>query len=176
MAQSYITDGDLPYGYCGNTYAAVGMPIFYSGAEFALHKTMGRELIENLIQQRVVLYRVDHELTESNFYGESKNKNWKVLVALTARIQIVDNDAVFVGGIRKLKQGDMVMHVYTDHLADQGVDDIKVGDFLKFEHKFYEVFDNGPNDDENQRRLGVDRGFYRTILAHVVESDIFSGK
>jgi hypothetical protein len=176
MAQSYITDGNLPYGYCGNTYAAVGMPIFYSGAEYALHKTMGRELVESLIKQQVVLYRVDQVLTDSNFYGESKVKNWKELVTLIARVQIADTDAMLEGGIRKLKKGDMIMHVYNDHLADQNVDDIYVGDFLKFEHKFYEVFDNGPNDDENQRRLGVDRQFYRTVLAHTVESDVFSGK
>jgi hypothetical protein len=175
MTQRYIADATQLL-YCGNTYSAVGMPVFYSGAEFQLHKTMGRELIESLIKQKVVLYRIDHENMESNFYGESKNKNWKQLVTLVARVQIVDQDAVFEGGIRKLKKGDMVMHVYTDHLADQGVDDIKIGDFLKFEHKYYVVFDNGPNDDENQRRLGVDRSFYRTFLSHVVESDVFSGK
>lgn len=175
MPQSYIT-GHTQYAYCGNTYSNVGMPIFYSGAEFQLHKTMGRELVESLIKQQVVLYRIDSETTEANFYGESKYKNFKTPVTLTARIQIADADAVFEGGIRKLKKGDMTMHVYTDHLADQGVDNIKVGDFLKFQNKFYTVYDNGPNDDENQRRLGVDREFYRTILAHVVESTVFSGK
>ena len=77
MAQGYITGAPSTYSYCGNTYTASGMPIFYSGAEFQLHKRMGRELIENLIQQRVDLYRVDHVTTESNFYGESKAKNWK---------------------------------------------------------------------------------------------------
>lgn len=152
------------------------MPIFYSGAEFQVQKLMGRELVESLIKQRVVLYRVDSVLTESNFYGESKQKNYKEPVTLLARVQIADEDATLVGGLRRVTKGSLVTHVYTDHLADQNVDEIRVGDFLKFEGKFYEIYDNGPNDDENQRRLGVDRGFYRTLLARHVETDVFSGR
>ena len=174
MSQDFLAAA-TGYTYCGNTYSAVGMPIFYSGAEFQLHKNMGRELIESLIKQQVVLYRVDHDMTESNFYGESKIKNFKTSTTLTARIQIADQDALLEGGIRKLKRGDMTMHVYSDHLASQGVT-IKVGDFIKFENKFYEVNDNGPNDDANQMRLGVDNDYYRTILANYVESTVFSGK
>jgi len=176
MPQNFIVDNPSGYSYCGDTYQAVGMPIFYAGAEFAVHKKMGRELIENLIQQAVLLYRIDQVNTEDNFYGEAKTKNYLDPVRLECRVQITDQDVVLEGGIRNLKRGDMVMHVYNDHLSDQGVEDIRVGDFLKFEGKFYEVFDNGPNDDANNRRLGVDREFYRTILAHVVQSDVFSGR
>lgn len=175
MPQDFLVNG-FAYPYCGNTYQGVGMPIFYSGGEFQLHRTMGRELVENLINQRVDLYRIDSVTTEANFYGEAKIKNWLPVVTLSCRVQIADQDALLEGGIRKLKRGDMTMHVYNDHLAEMSVDEIRVGDYFKFEGKFYEIFDNGPNDDANQRRLGVTRGFYRTILAHVVESDVFSGK
>lgn len=175
MPQRYIVDATNP-AYCGNTYASVGMPIFYSGAEFQVQKLMGRELIESLIKQQVVLWRVDQVLTESNFYGESKNKNFLEPVTLVARVQIADEDATLVGGLRRVTKGSLITHVYTDHLSDQGVEDVKVGDFIQFEGKYYEIYDNGPNDDENQRRLGVDRGFYRTLLAHHAEADVFSGR
>ena len=35
--QNYLVDASAR-SYCGNTYAAVGMPIFYSGAEFQLQR------------------------------------------------------------------------------------------------------------------------------------------
>lgn len=175
MSQDWLSNSS-PLTYSANTYDNVGMPIFYSGSEFELRVRMGRELVENLIKQDVLLYRIDAPATESNFYGESKKKQFLDPVAMQARVAIVDQDVLLEGGIRKLKRGDMELHVYNEHLVEIGVDNIKVGDFIKFEHKFYEVFDNGPNDDANIRRLGVDREYYRTIRAHFVESGVFSGR
>lgn len=163
--------------YTANTTDDKGVPLYYSAdKEFVLHKMMGRELVENLIKQQVELYRIDNEFTEANFYGEAKRKNFLDVVTLNAVVRIVDEDATMIGGIRKLKLGDMEMHVYNDHLAEKGIEEIRVGDFLKYGDKFYEVFDNGPNDDENTRRLGVDYEYFKTYLAHVVEYDVFSGK
>lgn len=152
------------------------MPIFHGPAEVKLHVSMGRELVESLIKQRIVLYRVDATNTESNFYGESKVKNYKTPVTLAARVQIADEDASLLGGIRQIKRGSLITHVYQDHLVEQGADDVKVGDFILFEGKYYEIYDHGPNDDENQRRLGVDAEYYRTLIANYVESTVFSGK
>lgn len=163
------------HAYTSNAFAAVGMPIFYSGAEFQLQKMLGRELVEGLIKQQVTLYRVDLNATESNFYGESKQKNFKPPVVVVGRVQITDRDAVLEGGIRKLTKGDMVLHVYDDFLLEAGIE-ISVGDFVKYRDKFYAIYDNGPDDDANPRRLGVDNDYYRTYLGRKVGREVFGAR
>lgn len=176
MPQDFIVPNGPDYLYSADTFVQSGMPIFHGPAEVKLHVAMGRELIESLIKQTIVLYKVDATNTESNFYGEAKIKNFKPPVTLAARVQIADEDASFIGGVRQVKRGSLITHVYNEHLVERGASDVKVGDFILFEGKYYEIYDHGPNDDENQRRLGVDAEFYRTLVASYIESPVFSGK
>lgn len=170
MTQRYIVDsGGL--SYTGDTYTSPNLPIFYSGAEFELQKTMGREVVENLIKQQIVLYQIDTVNTESNFYGESKKKNWKVPVTLTARVQYGDKDVILEGGIRKQRRREITVYIYSDHMVELGLVDINIGDYFKYRNRFYEVYGNIGQGN----RMGVERPFYRVFRAHYVEPTTFSG-
>lgn len=151
---------------------ADGLPIWFKDAELTLFKNLGRELVETLINQHFILYSVGYGETDSNFYGESKNKVYTSQTQVTGRIQIADSDILSEGGVRRMAKGDMTAWVYDDHLSELNLG-IKIGDFIGFEGKFYEVYDAGYNQDALNRKLGVDREYYHEIKAKVITDDIF---
>ena len=79
-----------------------GMSIWFKEAENTLFNNLGRELVENLITQHFTLYRIDTLETESNFYGESRNKRYLTPVDVKSRIQIQDTDVYSEGGVRRM--------------------------------------------------------------------------
>ena len=152
---------------------ANGLPIFFGDKEEALFKALGRELVEDLVNQHFTLFRVDVTKTESNFYGESKTKVYKDPVEVKGRIQISDTNLISEGGIRRMSKGDMKAGVYREHLEELDVH-INIGDFIKFQGKFYEVYDAGYNLDSMDRKFAADRDFMWEILARVVHEDVFN--
>ncbi len=149
-----------------------GLPIFFGDKEETLFKAMGRELIEGLVNQHFTLFQVDVAKTESNFYGESKVKSYEPAVEVKARIQISDVDVVSEGGIRRMSKGDMMAGVYREYLEELGVE-IDIGDFIKFQGKYYEVYDAGYNLDAMNFKFAADRDFMWKILAKVVHENVF---
>lgn len=151
------------------------LQLFFGDKEFSLYKQIGRELIEGIIRQHLILYSIDVEKTESNFYGESKSKQYKPPVVLTCRIFIADSDIESIGGIVKIAEGDLIAHIYRDSISEAGVN-INIGDFLLYDDKFYEVYSEGENLDFVGRKMGSDRDFYVTVLAKTVDNPMFEGK
>ena len=151
---------------------ADGLPIWFRDEEEALMKLMGRELIETLINQHFILYSVDVQNTDSNFYGEAKYKVYQSYTKLEGRIQIADTDIYSEGGVRRVAKGDMSAWVYDDLLTENNLTP-KVGDFIGFEGKFYEIYDAGTNKDSLDRKLGGDREYFTELLAKVVDEGVF---
>lgn len=149
-----------------------GLSIFFKDAEESLFNRMGRELVEGLIVQHFTLYRIDPVETESNFYGESKNKRYKTPVDVKARIQIQDTDVYSEGGVRRMAKGDMSAWVYLQHMEELDIE-INVGDFIGYAGKFYEIYDPGYDKDSLDRKFAADREYYREILAKSVSENIF---
>ncbi len=150
-----------------------GLPIFFGDKEEALFKAMGRELIENLVNQHFTLFRIDVPKTESNFYGESRKKVYLTPLEIKARIRISDTDVVSEGGIRRLSKGDIEAGIYREHLEELDAH-INVGDFIKFQGKVYEIYDAGYNLDSMQLKFAGDRDFMWKIRAKVVHEDVFN--
>ena len=151
---------------------ADGLPLFFGNEEEALFNSMGRELIETLVNQHFDLFRVDITKTDDNFYGESKHKVYKPMLVVKSRIQIQDVDVISEGGIRRMSKGDMIAGVYREHLTELSAE-INVGDFLGYQGKFYEVHDAGYNLDALDKKWAADREFMWYILAKAVTYDIF---
>ena len=149
-----------------------GVSLWFRDEEETLFKNLGRELVEGLITQHFTLYRIDLAETESDFYNEAKTKIFKTPTEVIGRIQITDVDVISEGGIRRMSKGDMSAFVYRDHLTELDVE-IHVGDFIKYEGKYYEIYDPGYNKDSVNRKFVGDRDYYQEILAKVVSEDIF---
>ncbi len=147
------------------------LPIFFGEKEEKFFNSAGRELVETFINQNFVLYSISVKMTESNIYGESKNKFYEKMTELKARIQISD-DVYEQGGIRRTAKGDMTCWIYNLHLEESDVVPM-VGDFIGYEGKFYEIFDAGINKDSNERKYAGDRDYFTEIKAKVSSPDIF---
>ena len=151
---------------------ADGLPIFFTDKEEALMIRYGRELVERFINQHVILYSISVKNTESNFYGEAKHKFYDKKVELKCRVEIADDDIYSEGGVRRTSKSDMNCWVYNEHLVEKEVT-LKVGDFIGYAGKFYEIYDAGIEKDSLDRKLGGDREYYTKVLAKVVTPDIF---
>ena len=150
----------------------MSLPIFFKDEEENLFIKLGRELSENLIRQTCTVYSIDVSKTESNIYGESKNKAYDIYENVIGRIQIADADVEFEGGVRRLAKGDMNLWIYNEHLEEISLT-IKVGDFIGHNGKFYEVYDAGFRKDSVDRKLAGEREYYTEVLAKVVDEAVF---
>lgn len=151
---------------------ANGLPLFFGDEEETLFNSMGRELVETLVNQHFDLFSVNINETEDNFYGEAKQKVYDPMVEVKSRIQIQDVDVISEGGVRRISKGDMIAGIYRQHLTELDVT-VDVGDFLGYQGKYYEVYDAGYNLDGLDKKWAADRDFMWMILARVVTRDIF---
>jgi hypothetical protein len=62
------------------------MPKFILGRDVELFKSIARELVSDVIQTPIVLFKINLNETKVNIYGESMNKTWHPGVELYALI------------------------------------------------------------------------------------------
>jgi hypothetical protein len=60
------------------------MPKFLQARDIDLFKSIARELVDDVVQNTIVLYKINMNETKVNIYGESLNKTWNPGVQLYA--------------------------------------------------------------------------------------------
>jgi hypothetical protein len=73
------------------------MPKFISARDVNFFKGIARELVDEVIQNTIVLYKVNLNDTRTNLYGESLNKTWHPGVEVYALIDKGDQDTTYEG-------------------------------------------------------------------------------
>lgn len=63
------------------------MPKFISDRDVTFFKGLARELVDEVVQNTIVLFKVNLNETKINLYGESLNKTWHAGVELYALLQ-----------------------------------------------------------------------------------------
>lgn len=71
------------------------MPKFISPRDVNFFKGIARELVDDVVQNLIVLYKVNLNDTRVNLYGESLSKSWHVGVELYSLINKSDNVASY---------------------------------------------------------------------------------
>ncbi len=62
------------------------MPKFLLGRDIELFKSVARELVSDVIQNSIVLFKVNMNETKINIYGEAMNKTWYPGIELYALV------------------------------------------------------------------------------------------
>jgi hypothetical protein len=62
------------------------MPKFLVGRDIDLFKSIARELVDDVIQNTIVLFKINLSDTKVNIYGESLNKTWHQGISMYALI------------------------------------------------------------------------------------------
>lgn len=73
------------------------MPKFISARDVTFFKGIARELVDEVIQNTIVLFKVNLNDTKTNLYGESMDKTWHPGVELYALINKGDQNASYEG-------------------------------------------------------------------------------
>jgi len=113
------------------------MPKFLQARDIDLFKSIARELVDTVIQNTIVLFKVNMNETKVNIYGESLNKTWYPGVELYALYSKSPEDLVYEGFGPEMQQNitfklDRVMceekNVYPE-----------IGDIIFFDTSYYEI-------------------------------------
>ncbi len=101
--------------------------------------TINSELIEIVMMQPITYYSVVGELTESDdIYGESQNKTYRQPVLLYGRI-LYNEPVVVTGNFSTETQYSLGVYLQHKRIEDDLKVRPKIGDYLQFGEKFYEV-------------------------------------
>lgn len=73
------------------------MPKFLQARDIDLFKSIARELVDDVIQNTIVLFKINMNETKVNIYGESLNKTWYPGVQVYALIDKEPESARYEG-------------------------------------------------------------------------------
>lgn len=155
-----------------------GIKLFFGEKERQLFDSMGREIVNDILLESFILYRIDYRTTKTHrVYGEAKQKNYLTPVEIFGRVTVeTDSPSYFApGGLIREGLGKFTAHVYLSHLTELNVE-IRMGDFLYHKGNYYEIIDNGASDINNKFAWGSDKFFYITIKGVEVNSDVFQAR
>lgn len=166
-----------------------GISLFFGNKEAAFFTNAGREITEGVLQESFLLYRIDLEKTQSNFYGQTKKKVWLPEIQIFGRINVEAQKSTYTtkGAIEKKGMGKFTAHVYLNQLDELGlitkqegtnviVSAIKMGHFIGYKGQFYKITNDGYSQISNEFSWAGDRRFYVTIEGVEVDEDIFQGR
>ena len=161
--------------------------LFYSDESFLFEQQVGKEYIEQDMNQTVVLYEVDLQNTNVDaVYGETKNQQitFKTPVEIHCVYKIEAPELKSYDKTKNLgtymKTGKLTIGVYQETLDELGAD-IKVGDYIGVQvtqtHMEYFVVNNdGRNNYDNAHTLWGTKPLYRTVECSSVDNNEFNGK
>jgi len=183
--------GKFPDGMNDDEKQPDGIGLFFGDKERAFFSSTGREMTEQILQESMMLYRIDLQKTQGHgLYGEAKSfqKMWKPEVKILGRINVeaIEPEFAAEGGIVKKGFGQLTAHVYLEHLEEMGlaidrgnqtaIFDLNDGDFIGFKDQFYKIINNGHSQISNEHSWGGDRRFFITIKAVEVDEDVFKAR
>lgn len=113
------------------------MPKFLVGRDIDFFKSIARELVDNVIENTVVLYKINLNETKINIYGEALNKTWHKGVELFALIDKEAETTQYEGfGADKLQ--DITFKFDRGLLEERNIHP-EIGDVIYFDNQYYEI-------------------------------------
>jgi hypothetical protein len=113
------------------------MPKFISARDVTFFKGIARELVDEVIQNTIVLFKININDTKTNLYGESLDKTWHPGVELYALINKGDQDQTYEGfGSSTYQSIEFKLDRFM--LEEKNVYP-EVGDIILFNGSYYEL-------------------------------------
>lgn len=159
--------------------------LFYSEEDFAFEREVGKNYIEQDMNQTVVLYQVDLDKTNPDaLYGETQANQvvYKAPVEIHCVYEISEPELKSYDKTKNLgtymKTGKLTIGVYQETLDELGVD-IKKGDYIGVQvsqthMEYFTVFNDGRNNYDNAHTLFGIEPLFRTIEGYQIDKSEFS--
>ena len=123
------------------------MPKFISLRDVTFFKGIARELVDDVVQDAVVLFKVNLNETKVNIYGESVNKTWFPGVQLYALINKEPETAEYDGFGANTNQN--VEFRFDRWMCEEKNTYPEIGDVIYFNNAYYEIMTLYKKDVDN---------------------------
>lgn len=113
------------------------MPKFISSRDVNFFKHIARELVDDVVQNVIVLYKINLNQTRINLYGEALTKTWHKGVELYALIDKEPTTAAYEGFGSNVNQ---TITFKLDRFACEEKNTYpEIGDVIYFDTHYYEI-------------------------------------
>jgi len=113
------------------------MPKFLVGNDLTFFKSIARELVDDVIQVAVVLYKINIYETKVNIYGESVNKTWHQGVEMYA-LADKETENFQYEGFGPDDTQNITFKFDRDTCEEKGIYP-EIGDVVYFDNSYYEI-------------------------------------
>lgn len=158
--------------------------LFFTEDEFSLEKEFAKEYLENDINTKVYLYRVDRTRTTiDDIYAEASKEEIKTYPPLELAVSLVIEESQFKSynsnnTLNYKDIGNLVFTVLIDFLDEKEID-IKKGDYVGYQvdrrFKFWTVVDDDRTFQTNAKTIMGYKPLYRKIVCVPTDPNEFNG-
>ena len=113
------------------------MPKFLQTRDIEFFKGIARELVDDVVQNTIVLFKINMNETKVNIYGESLNKTWYPGVQLYALYSKNPEDVVYEGFGPEMQQN--ITFKLDRIMCEEKNTYPEVGDVIFFDTSYYEI-------------------------------------
>jgi len=113
------------------------MPKFLVGRDIELFKSIARELVDDVVENICVLFKVNLNETKINLYGEALNKTWHPGVKLNVLINKSGQTAGYEGFGADTSQN--VEFRFDRWMLEEKNTYPEIGDIIFFDQSYYEI-------------------------------------
>jgi len=158
---------------------------FFSGEDFELEVSMGREAIEGDGNFTLILYRVDRDMTQyDNLYTEATKDGIRFFPPIELKVIPImaepENKSYNSNGsARYLQDGQLTFGIYDAQLTEQKID-IAYGDYIGYpvtetDIRYFSVSNDGKKNFDNAHTIMGWKGAFRTVVCAPVDASEFRG-
>jgi len=158
---------------------------FFSGEDFELEVSMGREAIEGDGNFTLILYRVDRDMTQyDNLYTEATKDGIRFFPPIELKVIPImaepENKSYNSNGsARYLQDGQLTFGIYDAQLTEQKID-IVYGDYIGYpvtetDIRYFSVSNDGKKNFDNAHTIMGWKGAFRTVVCAPVDASEFRG-
>lgn len=113
------------------------MPKFISNRDVSFFKSIARELVDTVIQNTCVLFKININETKVNLYGEATNKTWYPGVELYTLIAKEPRSTGYEGFGADTSQN--IEFRFDRYMLEEKQTYPEVGDVIYFDNSYYEI-------------------------------------
>lgn len=113
------------------------MPKFAVGRDIELFKSFAREVVDDVVENIAVLFKVNLKETKVNLYGESVSKTWYPGVELNVLINKTTQSAGYEGFGSDVSQN--IEFRFDRWMLEEKNTYPEIGDVIYFDQSYYEI-------------------------------------
>ena len=140
------------------------MPKFISDRDVSFFKGIAREVVDDVVQNTCVLYKINLIDTKINLYGEATNKTWHSGVELYVLINKETQGSAYEGFGTDRTQ--MVEFRFDRFACEEKNSYPEIGDVIYFDDVYYEI----DNTSEVQYSGGIPKNNFSIVCSTIMVS------